>query len=32
MVRGISGVTLKDDSDRILVAGPAAVKALPTAS
>jgi ethanolamine ammonia-lyase small subunit len=29
MVRGISGVTLKDDSDRVLVAGPAAVKALP---
>ena len=31
MVRGISGVTLKDDSDRVLVAGPAGVKALPAA-
>jgi ethanolamine ammonia-lyase small subunit len=29
MVRGISGVTLKDDSDRVLIAAPAEVKALP---
>jgi ethanolamine ammonia-lyase small subunit len=29
MARGISGVTLKDDSDRVLVAGPAEVKILP---
>ena len=29
MARGISGVTLKDDSDRVLVAAPMVVKALP---
>jgi ethanolamine ammonia-lyase small subunit len=29
MARGISGVTLKDDSDRSLVAGPAEVRGLP---
>jgi ethanolamine ammonia-lyase small subunit len=29
MVRGISGVTLKDDSDRVLLAAPAEVKAVP---
>ena len=30
MVRGISGVTLKDDSDRTLLAGPAEALALPS--
>ena len=30
MARNISGVTLKDDSDRVLVAGPAEAKALPS--
>jgi ethanolamine ammonia-lyase small subunit len=30
MARGISGVALKDDSDRVLVAAPMVVKALPT--
>ena len=30
MVRGISGVTLKDDSDKILVAGPGALRAFPS--
>ena len=31
LVRGISGVTLKDDSDKVLLAAPAVVKALPAA-
>jgi ethanolamine ammonia-lyase small subunit len=30
LLRGISGVTLKDDSDKVLLAAPAVVKALPT--
>ena len=32
LVRGISGVTLKDESDRVLVAGPAEARALPMRS
>ena len=31
MARGITGVTLKDDSDKVLVAGPAGVRAFPSA-
>jgi ethanolamine ammonia-lyase small subunit len=29
MARGISGVTLKDDSDKVLIAGPTELRALP---